>query len=665
MDPPFTRIIKIDILTSLALEPASIEAVLKELRTYIRDSDKLFVCATLRAVGKVAELSRIVYDRHGQRSGDMVKARKTANRIALDCLHGLCVMTQSCDRPGVTGECVCVMQSLMLLLRADAGQPGGLMNVEDPNEVQSFALRRMLLLLVKSLSARIQKVKDGEAGSDDEEENAVEQSLRRISLALPPRAVASALWMVGEWLSMPTVSPTILRNLDDARKANMRLELARILARTYPDLNPLEKEQGIHFASKLLLSSAAGVVPVSSPSSALCELILSMGRVDVNPDVRDRARFESAVLHATVGLQHDADALETVPPLRRAMTLENAKKIIFASKPAPSYLPVDGDSTTNNTSTFRFGTLSSLVGHKARGAYLPLPPWGEQNSPSTIRDPGGTSTSPTIAGFKDGDPKASKASSASGFYADEEGANASDESDDSSSDSSSSSESSDDDSDASSDDSSSDSSAVNAKSAAGGAKPGALPAMNGGGQSNIIYMNPAQPMAFPPPVPQFQHQASSQPSSDDENSDGSDDSSTSSSSSSSGADDSPNSDSEKESQTKSTGEGTLLSMMGGEGGGLSNFATVSEPHNGSGSAMDDLRGLVMAPIVVDEAEPSDPNIENDSSTWMQLVRPEHCGGLSVKARYLRGPTKVREARLQGLDPASAALICLQVQLGNK
>ena len=63
------------------MEPAAIEAVLKELQMYIRSGDHKFVCAAIRAVGKVVELSRIVYDRHGEKSGDVPKERKTANRI--------------------------------------------------------------------------------------------------------------------------------------------------------------------------------------------------------------------------------------------------------------------------------------------------------------------------------------------------------------------------------------------------------------------------------------------------------------------------------------------------------------------------------------------------------------------------------------------------------
>ena len=659
MDPLFTRIIKLDILTSLALEPSSIESVLNELRTYIRHSDKLFVCATLRAVGKVAELARIVYDRHGIKTGDVAKERKTANRIALDCLYGLAIVTQSCDRNGVVGECVCVMQSIMLLLGADAGQVGGLMNVEDPNDVQGFALRRIILLLVHSLAARIKRNQDddredGSDEDDDDDGDLGKTSLGKVSSELPPRAVAASLWLVGEWMSALNASPTAAQRIDAATKSKMRLEIVRLVDQIFPEPDPIEKEQGIHFASKLRLSSSLGAVPASPTENALCEHILSMGRVDVNPDVRDRARFESSILQSAVGMKHDLDTLEAVLPLGREMTVDDAKNVFLRYVPAPSFLPVE-DENAVDTNSFRFGTLSSLVGHKARAAYLPLPSWGEKNSPSSLRDPAdSTKKSPDAAAKPGQEPK-----SGANFYADDD-SNTSSETD--SSDSSSSSDSDganadDSETDSSDDDSSSDDSSDNNMIVTTTPVKGA--AVNGG---NLLAMNPSNPNAFPPPVPTFQPHQSWRPSSDDEKSDGSDDddSSSSSSSDSSSSDDS----SSEKSPMKSSGEGNLLAMAS-TGTQSASFAPIPNVTNESSSALDDLRGLVMAPMVVDETEASSPNLENDSSAWMQLVRPEHSGGLSAKARYLRGPTKEREVQLNGLNPKCASLICLQFQFSNK
>lgn len=89
MDPSFTRQIKLDILTMLALEPESITAVLQELRMYIRHHDKAFVQSSVRAVGKIAELAQIVHDRRGNKVQDVETERKKAVMVVLNCLHGL------------------------------------------------------------------------------------------------------------------------------------------------------------------------------------------------------------------------------------------------------------------------------------------------------------------------------------------------------------------------------------------------------------------------------------------------------------------------------------------------------------------------------------------------------------------------------------------------
>ncbi len=90
----------------------------------------------------------------------------------------------------------------------------------------------------------------------------------------------------------------------------------------------------------------------------------------------------------------------------------------------------------------------------------------------------------------------------------------------------------------------------------------------------------------------------------------------------------------------------------------------SKPTQSNGSYAQGLEGLVMAPVVLEASSKVDPDIERDSSVWVDLVRPELGGGLYVKARYLRGPTRDREARLIGLDPSSPVVVLLQLQFRN-
>lgn len=639
---------------SLALEPAAIEAVLLELRTYIRNGDKKFVCAAIRAVGRVAELARIVYDRHGQKTEDTMKERKTANRIALDCLYGLSVVTQTCDSKVVIGEAICVMQNIMVMLVSDAGDAGSLVNVEDPNGVQGFALRRIFLLMVNSLSNKVKNKEDDENEDSDKEEEEP-SNLEKISIDLPPRAVASSLWMVGEWLSNTNDLQITLRNIGGSAKSQMRLEYARLVDRAFPELDLVEKEQGIHFASKLLVSSASsasGATPSSARENVICEHILSMGRVDVNPDVKDRARFESAIVHSCIGLKHDTDALDTLPSVGSALSIQNAKKMFLERKPAPSFLPVEDDNKVD-TNSFRFGTLSSLVGHQARGAYLTLPPWGEKNSPKALRDP--------VEGVKEQVTPAQVTSfdrqRPSGFYG------GSDSSGSSSSSSSSSSDSQQADSESDSDDSTDDSNSTSDSSDDGNnllGSPKLQTVPTNGTQNNILATNLQQPMAQPVPV--FQGNPTSQLSTSDDDSSSSDDGSSSSFSS----DDNYNGGVSSVNMLASPREANLLSMGGGmPAAQKSGFESIPGATNRGSSAMDDLRGLVMAPIAVDENKASDPDIERDSSRWIQLVRPELCGGLSVHARYIRGPTREREVQLKGLDPRNSSVVCVQVKFRNK
>ena len=166
MDPSFTRLIKLEILTALALEPASIEAVLTEMRTYIRHGDSTFACAAIRAVGTVVELARIVHDRHGVKTDERAKERRHANRTALNCLHGLAILSRVSENSAVVGECVIVMQRILLLL----GSGTATFSVEDPNNVQDFALQRILLLLVNALTNRADDVEEKDDDYEDEDE---------------------------------------------------------------------------------------------------------------------------------------------------------------------------------------------------------------------------------------------------------------------------------------------------------------------------------------------------------------------------------------------------------------------------------------------------------------------------------------------------------------
>ncbi|KAL3918272.1 MAG: hypothetical protein SGILL_004315 [Bacillariaceae sp.] len=656
LDPPFTRLIKVDILVSLALEPAAIQAVLNELRTYIRHGDKDFACASIRAVGRVAELTRIVYDRHGQSTGRQVEERQTANRIALDALYGLTIVTQSNDSKAIVGEAVSAMHNILLLLgSSNAVSDGQSVVVEDPNQVQSIAIRRILILLVSAMSNRLEiDESNHDEDGDDEKEEA---EISKVSVDLPPSAVASALWIIGEWVTnSPSLGASSLMQISQI-SPKTKTELSRLIGRCFTALGPGEKEQAVHFATKLWMSSAmsqslsTNMTDSTGAEVPTCELILSMGRVDVNPDVKDRARYESSLLHSATGLKYDTDGIDERPGAS-SLTLETAKKIVLSNKPCASYLPID-DETTVDMSSFRFGTLSSLMGHQARGAYLPLPKWGDKNSPSDLREPIEVAKEQLAQNFAD--PAQPQSGGASGFYADDNGSSSSSDSGSSSSSSESGDADSESDSDSDDDSSSDDSDDENLL----------LPKVqtNGQPQNNLLL----QPMGQHQPanaVPAFQQHLSSQNSSNDEFSS----SSSSDSSGSSTSDENYNGDVSSANLLMSPepNVGNKKQMGGGDIFGPSGFAPIPEvSSNGKSSAMDDLKGLVMAPIKVNNPKSTAPNPETDSSAWSVLVRPELLGGLSVKARFLRGNMKEQELRTRGLSGVNPCIICVQVKFSNQ
>lgn len=636
--------IKLNILTSLALEPASIEAVLKELRTYIRHDDRAFVCASIRAVDQVVELARIVYDRLGEKNGEVARARSEADLIGLNCLYGLMALTQACDQEIVVGECVMVMQRIMVRLMSESGGTGA---VKDPNHIQDMASKRIVLLLARSLVSRTEEEEDAEDDKSGGEEDIV-GGLDSLTVSLPSDALASALWIVGEWMSSLSASPLLRNKMDGASKSKMRLELIRLVAKSFPNLSPCEKTEGVHFASKLLVSAATGASSADG-EAAICENVLSMGRVDVNTDVRDRARCESAIVHLAVGLKHDTEAMTaSLPSAGRMLTVDNAKDMLLRSKPPSSSLPLE-DEKENDGSTvvngpFRFGTLSSLVSHRARQAYLPLPDWAAKDSPASLRDP--PSPAATHADEVDYGWKVGKEAANGGFYDSQDEASSADSSESSSESSSgeeSSSSSVDSDSSSSGEDSDSDSDDSEASSP----------------RTAITSMlsSPKQQTFSAPPVANGGPSIPSPPTQALVDTPSSDESSS----------DSDETDYSESSDDVPAAEESLLQLgtLAQPPMTTQEKAITATPINGSSSIMEGFEGLVMAPVVVETEEKTDPDAEKDSGAWMELVRPELAGGLKVAARYVHGPTREREAKLFGLDPESVTTVCLQVKFENK
>mmetsp|Transcript_25941 Transcript_25941/g.40273 ORF Transcript_25941/g.40273 Transcript_25941/m.40273 type:complete len:810 (+) Transcript_25941:28-2457(+) len=627
MDPSFTRLIKLDILTSLALETDSIAAVLRELRSYIRHDDVEFVCASIRAIGRISEshMNKV------SNSSDSGQSMMTdASTTVLNCLYGLLNLASWSKDALIVGECIVVICSLAQLSHFSLQKASAALS--DPNNTKSMAMRRLLLLLVRSLAPNELKSIEEENFDDDvHDEN---ERIKREDV-LPSSAIAASLWIVGEWA---TIEISQLPRIDfelqsDARK--VRMEILRLFARSFVDFEPIVKLQGLHLVSKVLVAEKERnrSDDLSRKTYGICEHILSLGQLDVVADVRDRARFEGLLLQNAIGIGGAGTMLnaseisdligtgmndaKSVGASNQALSVATAKAALAKGKPIPNSLPFN----VKEEEMCRFGSLSSLVSHHAGSSYLSLPPWADRVSSSSLRDPvaHGDDTelmeSP-VNGHK-------MLTTGNSFYDDEE-SSSSFSSDDSSDDSSSSDD----------DDVNSSSSSSSSSSSEAGSEDSSF---------NDFSDN---------------DRSSSEEESEYDSSD----------------DDSYAFDSKPTPTGQSAARvGNLINVAGPQPSARVNVTPTNAPKSTSTNASNaqpstfanDLAGLVMAPTPVREGHLDEPaDFEKDCSCWYQLLRPELAGGLFVSYRYIRGASLNQELNVLGLS-VKASVLCLQVKFVNK
>mmetsp|Transcript_25298 Transcript_25298/g.48335 ORF Transcript_25298/g.48335 Transcript_25298/m.48335 type:complete len:1384 (+) Transcript_25298:115-4266(+) len=630
MDPSFTRMIKLDILVSLCIDPKAIDAVLTELRTYVRHSDKAFACAATCSVGKVAELARVVYDRraHTAEELDSSSARAVSNVIALNCLSGLVTLSEYSRNEEVVGKCAETMQRILSQLLSDDGISN---SVNDPAGIQERALKRLLLILFRSFNSDDTNV--------DEEEATEHTQLQLKAVRVPDSAVASILWIIGEWLTMPDpmLSPW---NLDEKSKTKIRSEVLRLLAKSFTVLNPQIKLQAVHLASKAILTLKANQTSLSDGKKKECaisEFILALARVDVLQDVRDRARYECNTLHLSVGLSYDTSALQQTPPSASSVGVDSAKSMLLHPKPNASSLPLDSKefgSAKNEADQFRFGTLSNILGNRTMGSPIPLPAWADDNSPSALRDPSAVNKSDLNVDGNEG-----------GLYSSssEDDSSTSSGGSSSSSSSDSSEESGDESSDSESTDSSDDESDVD-NTAIG----------TGGFGANLVVAPFKTSETLVPSL--INNEAEDESSSDSSNDDDSEESSESDNSDESFNEDTSNADMKPVVGTILDMDTTLLSQAPMQ---------LNKQTSSSSTVAAGLEGLIMAPLIADKDDITKPStIDDESGVWKELVRPELSGGLFVKMRFVHGRSRANEAHVLGVDPKNPSTVCLQVHVEN-
>jgi AP-3 complex subunit beta len=644
MDPSFTRQIKLEILTVLALQPDAIQAVLGELRTYIRHDDKLFVQSSIRAVGKMVELATVMMEKQGsktQGAHNEEEARRKAKMVALNCLYGLQTFMVCSRHHRVVGECILVMRQIMVQLKHFRSQEGNgassaLIKAGDPNGVQDAAMRRLMVVVLTALApGDVRAAIAGDEEAEEEENTSMDDDDEK-KRALPPDAIAAALWIVGEFVLLSASSALGPVNRDQARH-----EILRLAARSFPDLEPTVKLQVVHLATKcFLVEKTAGFGGGGSHKSVqeVCRYILSMGKVDVHIDVRDRARFESAILQVA----------ESDP---QKLSWQAARTMVVYSKPAKcSTLSLaesivvtkggrGGVTNANSELEFPFGTLSSLVGHRAGTTFSPLPPWATIGSASSLRDPAPASSEKEVHEAKPvagAMPAASSDLPRSFYDSNDDEENDASSTSSSSTDEDESSSSSDESSSSGSSESSGSDETESAESNSADEWGGAIEQGSSNKDSQLLGMAMSS---------NKENNTSSEDGSVESSSDETESSESGSSSDGSSAD-------TVKGKSISSSEGNLLAL------GM-NLSVHGPSPDEKASGLED---LVMAPLVVGvggEANQA-PDAERDSSSWTRIVRHELAGGLEVQSRFLRGATAKREAKLLKIEEG-AVIVQLKFQ----
>lgn len=300
-DPVFNRLLKLEILASICTKENIIQ-ILKELQMYIKESNVKFVCATVRAIGRVADVDP---------------------SVAPGCMTGIMHLILCTKVPDIISECVvCLRQLLQQNMQLSTS---------------TIVLRQLIKLLIV--------------------ENGIDVPLARSSI----------VWLVGEFNeALSKVAPDILR----------------ILAQGYVEESNETKMQIMNFAIKLALQQTE-----DENVQALMTYVLEMSRYDTNTDLRDRARFMTAIMGLAPANENEdgseGNSDNHVDEEALSDLNEHAKAILLAPKPPP--VTLTGSVEVEGIPNFSVGSLSAMVGHYLSG-YQPIPSWPAFQPDPSVRD---------------------------------------------------------------------------------------------------------------------------------------------------------------------------------------------------------------------------------------------------------------------------------------
>ena len=315
-DPIFNRLLKLDILAALTT-PENAEIILRELQIYIRHNNSSFVSATIRTVGRIADV---------------------APTFAESCMEGLMhLLLLHCSSSSTSSSSASssasqknekILSEVVVTLRQ-------ILQQNSHSKVSISILHQLVKLLLTSSSSEKASHPQGQGQGQPQ--------------LIPVGARASIVWLISEFHD-------ILRKLAP--------DVLRILALRFPEEDIETKIQIVNFALKLSLR-----LPDDQESyvsvQAMMTYVLEMARYDLDFDLRDRSRFLTAMMGlAPPSSVVDENALELLS--------QHAEAILLAPKLPP--LTLQGPVDLEGLPHFTLGSLSSVVGHYAKG-YTPIASW--------------------------------------------------------------------------------------------------------------------------------------------------------------------------------------------------------------------------------------------------------------------------------------------------
>ncbi|KAI9567299.1 adaptin N terminal region-domain-containing protein [Boletus coccyginus] len=189
---------------------------------------------------------------------------------------------------------------------------------------------------------------------------------RRIDDIKHPQARACVLWLVGQYSAAPGIS-TVIEGV-----ADWAPDVLRKICKSFNTEAPLVKLQALTLAAKLFV-----LCPTDQRLSLLCHHVLSLGRYDLNYDVRDRTRMLNSLL---VGVSPAINGGGTGEQGSVILRREQVVKVLFDGKAGIT----EESEETFGHHHLPIGSLGIVTGRATLGDSI-LPEWLERGIDPLLR----------------------------------------------------------------------------------------------------------------------------------------------------------------------------------------------------------------------------------------------------------------------------------------